>query len=96
MNVYVLIHGLGGRWRHWAATIPELARTHRVPAVDLPGFGDSEKPQVSTIGNAVAAIDALRQQCEVERIDVVGHSMGTVLALYRRCARDSVTTSPPR
>ncbi|MGW6422599.1 alpha/beta fold hydrolase [Nocardia sp. NPDC055053] len=79
-RVCVLVHGLGGCWRHWAATIPALARTHRVIAVDLPGFGDSEKPQVSTIGNAVAVIDALRQRCEVERTDVVGHSMGTLVA----------------
>ncbi|MFD4442964.1 alpha/beta fold hydrolase [Nocardia sp. NPDC058519] len=79
-RVCVLVHGLGGCWRHWAATIPALARTHRVLAIDLPGFGDSEKPQVSTIGNAVAVIDALRQRCEVERIDVVGHSMGTLVA----------------
>ncbi|MEV6219663.1 alpha/beta hydrolase [Nocardia sp. NPDC051833] len=79
-RVCVLVHGLGGCWRHWAATIPALARTHRVLAVDLPGFGDSEKPQVSSMGNAVAVIDALRERCGVERIDVVGHSMGTLVA----------------
>ncbi len=78
-RVCVLVHGLGGCWRHWAATIPALVSTHRVVAVDLPGFGESEKPQRSTIGNAVAVIDALRQRCEVERIDVVGHSMGTLV-----------------
>ncbi|MEV0295324.1 alpha/beta hydrolase [Nocardia sp. NPDC050710] len=79
-RVCVLIHGLGGCWRHWAATIPALARTHRVIAVDLPGFGDSEKPRASTIGNAVAVMDALRVSCGVERIDVVGHSLGTLVA----------------
>lgn len=79
-RVCVLVHGLGGCRRHWAATIPALARTHRVLAVDLPGFGDSEKPRAATIGNAVAVIDALRDRCEVERIDVVGHSMGTLVA----------------
>ncbi|MFD3702139.1 alpha/beta fold hydrolase [Nocardia sp. NPDC058658] len=78
-RVCVLVHGLGGCWRHWAATIPALVRTHRVIAVDLPGFGESEKPRVAIIGNAVAVIDALWQRCEVERIDVVGHSMGTLV-----------------
>ncbi|MFB7723737.1 alpha/beta fold hydrolase [Nocardia sp. NPDC056100] len=76
----VLVHGLGGCRRHWAATIPALARTHRVIALDLPGFGDSELPRISTIANAVTVIDALRAHCGVDRIDLVGHSMGTLVA----------------
>ncbi|MFF2550066.1 alpha/beta fold hydrolase [Nocardia sp. NPDC058058] len=79
-RVCVLIHGLGGCRRHWAATIPALARTHRVIAVDLPGFGDSELPRTSTIANAVTVIDALRSHCDADRIDLIGHSMGTLVA----------------
>ncbi|MFI5498091.1 alpha/beta fold hydrolase [Nocardia asteroides] len=79
-RVCVLVHGMGGCWRHWAETIPALARTHRVLAVDLPGFGESEKPRSSSLGNAVAVIDALRRHHGAERIDVVGHSMGTLVA----------------
>jgi pimeloyl-ACP methyl ester carboxylesterase len=41
----VLIHGLGGTKASWMPVIPELAKTHRLYAIDLPGFGASSKPR---------------------------------------------------
>jgi pimeloyl-ACP methyl ester carboxylesterase len=41
----VLIHGLGSSKASWLPVIPNLARGHRVYAVDLPGFGASSKPR---------------------------------------------------
>src|SRR5688572_14284175 len=38
----VLLHGPAGNATHWTRVIPELARTHRVIAPDLPGHGSSE------------------------------------------------------
>ena len=40
----VLIHGFGASTYHWRHNFPELARTHRVYALDLLGFGWSDKP----------------------------------------------------
>ncbi|MDQ2939344.1 MAG: alpha/beta fold hydrolase, partial [Actinomycetota bacterium] len=40
----VLLHGLGGCWENWLENIPQLARSRRVIAPDLPGFGDSPMP----------------------------------------------------
>jgi pimeloyl-ACP methyl ester carboxylesterase len=40
----VLLHGLAGAWQNWLENIPHLARSHRVIALDLPGFGASPKP----------------------------------------------------
>jgi pimeloyl-ACP methyl ester carboxylesterase len=37
----VLLHGPGGNATHWLRAIPELARSHRVVAPDLPGQGRS-------------------------------------------------------
>ena len=37
----VLLHGPGSYGAHWLASIPALARTHRVVAPDLPGHGES-------------------------------------------------------
>jgi pimeloyl-ACP methyl ester carboxylesterase len=34
-----LIHGLGGSTTNWLAVAPSFAETHRVRAIDLPGFG---------------------------------------------------------
>lgn len=39
----VLIHGFGASAFHWRYNIPELAKTHTVYAMDLLGFGWSEK-----------------------------------------------------
>jgi pimeloyl-ACP methyl ester carboxylesterase len=38
----VLVHGWPGHWYCWRDCIPDLARDHRVIAVDLPGFGWSD------------------------------------------------------
>ena len=37
----VLLHGPGAYGAHWLRIIPDLARTHRVIAPDLPGHGES-------------------------------------------------------
>lgn len=51
----LLLHGAGGGCANWYRIIPELARTHKVVAVDLPGFGlsDSIEPK-SPLGRQVA------------------------------------------
>ena len=40
----VLVHGFGANADHWRHTIPALASDLRVLAIDLLGFGDSDKP----------------------------------------------------
>jgi pimeloyl-ACP methyl ester carboxylesterase len=40
----VLIHGFGASLGHWRKNIPALAPFSRVFAIDLIGFGDSDKP----------------------------------------------------
>lgn len=40
----VLVHGFGASWWHWRQNIPVLAKTCRVYAIDLIGFGSSAKP----------------------------------------------------
>ncbi|MEO0770678.1 MAG: alpha/beta fold hydrolase [Cyanobacteria bacterium J06649_4] len=40
----VLIHGFGASSIHWRKNIPELAEAYRVYAIDLLGYGKSDKP----------------------------------------------------
>jgi pimeloyl-ACP methyl ester carboxylesterase len=40
----VLIHGFGAYSIHWRKNMPELAKTYRVYAIDLLGYGKSAKP----------------------------------------------------
>jgi cis-3-alkyl-4-acyloxetan-2-one decarboxylase len=41
------LHGLTATHRYWRDNLPHLAKRRRVLALDLPGFGRSEKPDVS-------------------------------------------------
>jgi pimeloyl-ACP methyl ester carboxylesterase len=77
----VLVHGLSGAWQSWLEQIPHLARSHRVIAMDLPGFGGSPMPpweiSIAAYGRFV------HDFCEklgVERCALVGNSMGGFIA----------------
>lgn len=81
-RVFVLAHGLGGRWQHWMENIPELAEHGRVIAVDLPGFGRSGPPPGGYSIEAFAdAIAELLKQLDLPKVVVVGHSIGGLLAV---------------
>jgi pimeloyl-ACP methyl ester carboxylesterase len=77
----VFVHGLGGRWQNWLLTIPAFMGSHRVIAVDLPGFGGSEMPaeEISIKGYA-KAVDALLGELGIESAVFVGNSMGGFVA----------------
>ena len=77
----VFIHGLSGCWQNWLENIPHFARSHRVIALDLPGFGMSPMPSwdISIPGYG----RLLRDFCE--KVDaapaaLVGNSMGGFIA----------------
>ena len=80
--VFVLAHGLGGRWQHWTENIPELAEHGRVIAIDLPGFGRSEPLRGGYSIDAFAdAIAELIKRLDLPEVVFVGHSLGGPLAV---------------
>jgi pimeloyl-ACP methyl ester carboxylesterase len=77
----VLVHGLSGCWQNWLENIPHLARRHRVIALDLPGFGESELPHEEiNIPGYGRFVDAFLGEIGIERAAVVGNSMGGFIA----------------
>jgi pimeloyl-ACP methyl ester carboxylesterase len=77
----LFIHGLGGCWQNWLENIPHFARTRRVIALDLPGFGSSPMPPWEISIPAYGRF--LRDFCErlgVDRCSLVGNSMGGFIA----------------
>ena len=77
----VFIHGLAGCWQNWLENIPYFARSHRVIAVDLAGFGESELPQEDiSIPGYGRFMDAFLGEIGVERASLVGNSMGGFIA----------------
>lgn len=86
-DAIVLVHGWGCRLTHWRDQITGLSPRARVIALDLPGHGESDKPEIKyDMDLFAAAIDAVMKDAGVERAVLVGHSMGTpvVRQFYRK------------
>src|SRR5437879_8662374 len=79
----VLVHGLGSSAAvEFYYTLEPLAAHHRVLAIDLPGFGKSDKPVLDyTIDLFVKAVRDLMACETLERAAVMGVSMGGRVAL---------------
>jgi pimeloyl-ACP methyl ester carboxylesterase len=79
----VLVHGLGKMAaRDWAKLIPALAERHRVLALDLPGFGHSDKGNHHySPDNFARVLHAVLEKQVAKPFTLVGHSMGGSVAL---------------
>ena len=75
----VLVHGWTCDETSWAANVPELAKHYRVITLDLPGHGKSGSPKDGkiTMDLFARAVEAVRAEQKVDKIILVGHSMGT-------------------
>src|SRR5207302_1466027 len=67
----------------WRFTLPRFARSHRVFAPDLPGFGRSDKPRGESYGIPFFArtLDRYLEGRRLKGVDLVGTSMGGRVAL---------------
>jgi pimeloyl-ACP methyl ester carboxylesterase len=94
----LLLHGIGSTHDDFTALRPRLDAEYRVLAPDLPGHGRSGRlpgrPTIAAITDAVAAdLDELG----VDRVHVLGNSIGARVALelaVRRRTRSVVAISP--
>lgn len=81
-----LIHGSGPgvtAWANWRLAIPELAKTQRVIAPDMLGFGYTDRPDNTEcnldrwINHTIELLDEL----DIQRTDLIGNSFGGAIAL---------------
>jgi pimeloyl-ACP methyl ester carboxylesterase len=79
----LMLHGLGGTKASFLPTVAALAPSFRTIAVDLLGFGDSDKPLGAsyTAEFQARALTELLDALELERAHLIGHSMGGRVAL---------------
>ncbi len=79
----LLIHGFGASTFTWRHIVPELAQTHRVIAVDLKGFGQSDKPfdERYSVFDQAELIAQLIEDKDLRDLTIVGHSFGGGVAL---------------
>ena len=80
----LLIHGLGCSLKYWNCVFDAQELSHyRILAVDLPGFGLSEKPesydyQLPTQGRLIFK---LLRVLQIREFSLIGHSMGGAIAI---------------
>lgn len=78
----LLIHGIGDHSGTWRDVFAELARDHLVIAPDLLGHGGSDKPRADySIGAFANGMRDLLGVLDVDRVTVVGHSLGAGVAM---------------
>jgi pimeloyl-ACP methyl ester carboxylesterase len=76
----VFVHGWACDMTSWKYQFPAFAKTHRVIALDLPGHGASDKPDITYSMDLFArAVDAVLAADGAKRAVLVGHSMGTMV-----------------
>lgn len=92
--VLVLVHGGGAgadSWGNWRACLPVYAQRYRTIAVDMPGFGRSAKPEVSSFDYSQAArnrhLTAFIDHLGVGAVRLIGNSMGGATSLGVAMAR---------
>lgn len=82
----ILVHGFGASWGHWRKVIPLMAQSYRVYAIDLLGFGGSDKPSpgeplpytFETWGQQIA--DFCREVVQTPAF-LIGNSIGCIAAM---------------
>lgn len=79
----LLIHGFGASTFTWRHIAPTLAQNHEVVAVDLKGFGQSDKPldEQYSIFDQASLLKQLILDHDLRNLTIVGHSFGGGVAL---------------
>lgn len=81
-SAVLLVHGFASSLDVWAGVRPALASRHRVLALDLKGFGWSDRPPGDYSPAAMARLAwALLDRQGVQRVALVGHSWGASVVL---------------
>ncbi|MDP9372535.1 MAG: alpha/beta fold hydrolase [Chloroflexota bacterium] len=78
----VLLHGDGHSARSWLWVLPALARTHRVYAPYLPGFGTPAVPGDYSPSFFAGFVRAFLDTLGIAQATVVGNSNGGLVALH--------------
>lgn len=82
----LFIPGFVGSHEVWDEKFQSLQNDFHVILIDALGFGHSPKPTIDyTVADHITAIRETLQSLNVERMHVVGHSMGSLMALAYSC-----------
>lgn len=78
----LLLHGLGGSIESWTNNIGFLSTKFRIIALDLPGFGLSDKPKISySINFYVGFLEKFIKKIKLSHFFIMGSSLGGHIAV---------------
>src|SRR5690625_2969981 len=79
----VFLHYWGGSGRTWDEVVAALRDDYRCIAPDLPGWGQSSPSRGRyRIADLATAVEQVIEALELDRVVLVGHSMGGKVAQY--------------
>ena len=78
----LLVHGLGASVVTWRDNIGPLSNAFQVYAIDLPGHGDTDKPDFDYAADAIVDfIMGFAQSLNLDRPGIIGNSIGGALGM---------------
>ncbi len=80
----LLLHGWLGSWRYWVPVMEELSVSYRAYAVDLWGFGDTDRRKGRyEVESYVQLLDSFVENLGIVHttLPIVGHALGAVVAV---------------
>jgi pimeloyl-ACP methyl ester carboxylesterase len=86
-NALLFVHGWACDESFWAGQAPALGAKHHVITIDLPGHGQSDKPEIAyTMDLYTRAIDAVLRDAKIKAAVLIAHSNGTpvIRQFYRK------------
>jgi pimeloyl-ACP methyl ester carboxylesterase len=82
----LLVHGLGASNQIWQHVVEDFADRYRIVAPDLPGHGESDKPDAPyTIDFYAGVVRTLARELGIDQAIVAGSSLGGKIALEMAC-----------
>ncbi|HTL87973.1 MAG TPA: alpha/beta hydrolase [Leptolyngbya sp.] len=82
-DLILFLHGFPEFWYSWRHQIPEFAKDHKVVAIDLRGYNDSDKPTAKDaykMSDFVADVKGVVEGLGYDRCTLVGHDWGGAIA----------------
>jgi pimeloyl-ACP methyl ester carboxylesterase len=81
-DTIIMLHGFGGNKDNWPRFAKYFTPNYRVIIPDLPGFGDSSKPQNAkySIMSQVERVNLFAKELKLTKFHIVGNSMGGSIA----------------
>jgi pimeloyl-ACP methyl ester carboxylesterase len=99
-STVILLHGIARSLEDWSENMQALSSVHRMIALDLVGFGLSDKPDVPySVPFLAGFVCQFMQTLGLEKSIIMGNSMGGVVALelaltYPELVRALVLVAP--